>query len=366
MDEQRIRDKAVRAELKNRLRGEKRAVAKGGLIGHLDARVWMQDAQEGDPVNSRLKHGWYVDDVNMYPAKQELFEGDLRKLIRTYVLPGHLPSSPMLTESQSVVTLGSCFARELRLFLSLSGVNATRFWIPSGLNNTFAILDFFSWCITGAQTGRGFRYERSEAGEIGEWMPEAERDAYLKTFAETGAFVFTIGLAEVWQDRQTGGVFWRGVPREVFDAGKHIFRLTTVEENVGNLRQIVSLVRQVNRDAPIIFTLSPVPLLATHRDISCLTADCVSKSVLRVALDQMMSDREPGVFYWPSFEIVKWVGANLPWSAYGGSASSRDVNRRLIVEIIDAFIESFYVAESAAALFERRGSAETLLEEPEA
>jgi hypothetical protein len=321
--------------------------SKKGLIGKLDRLV---DADPDRKPTTWVKHGWYVPNVNAYPAKQELFETDLASAIRDYVLPGHAPAAPFLQQSTPVITLGSCFARELRLFLSLSGVNASRFWIPSGLNNTFAILDFFSWCITGQETGRGHRYERGADGSIGEWTPEAEREAYLQSFANAGAFVFTIGLAEVWQDRETGSVFWRGVPREIFDAQRHVFRLTTVDENAENLRQVVSLIRRVNTTAPIVLTLSPVPLLATFRDISCLTADCVSKSVLRVALDQVMTDRLDGVYYWPSFEIVKWVGATLPWAAYGEGGSTRDVNRRLISHIIDAFVASYYTPAAVEAM----------------
>jgi hypothetical protein len=345
--------KALKAEMKAQRRASKDA-ARGGLIGYLDSQASRFDVDE--PLGYRLKHGWYTKGMNTYPAEQALFDGDLRELIRKYVLPGHVPATPMLDESQSVVTLGSCFARELRLFLGLAGVQASRFWIPSGLNNTFAILDFFSWCITGEQTGRGHRYERSAEGDIREWAPEGEREDYLKALTDTGAFVFTLGLAEVWQDRQTGAVFWRGVPRDVFDADRHVFRLTTVDENAENLRQIVALVRRVNPHAPIVFTLSPVPLLATHRDVSCLTADCVSKSVLRVALDSVMADRLPRVFYWPSFEIVKWVGATLPQSAYGAEGNARNVDRRLVVEIIEAFIEAYYTPDAAERVRSRRAA----------
>jgi hypothetical protein len=336
--------------------------SKEGLIGQMDAQIWPADVRQDGWVKNGLKHGWYIEDVNVYPRKQAMYESELGALLRSHVLPGHVPPSPVLDEAHSVVTLGSCFARELRLFLSMSGVDARRFWIPSGLNNTFAILDFFSWCVVGEQTNRGFRYERSEAGDIREWLPEAERESYLQAFAAAGAFVFTIGLAEVWQDRQTGSVFWRGVPKEIFDADRHVFRLTSVDENAANLRRAIELVRAVNPHAPIVLTLSPVPLLATHRPISCLTADCVSKSVLRVALDQVMADATPGVYYWPSFEIVKWVGANLPWPAYGENGSARDVSRRLIAEIIDAFIEAFYTPAAVDNMRARRGSAEPVAE----
>ena len=107
--------------------------------------------------------------------------------------------------------------------------------------------------------------------------------------------------------------------------------------------------------APIVLTLSPVPLLASYRDISCLTADCVSKSVLRVALDRVTAEDLEAVYYWPSFEIVKWIGPNLPWPAYGEGGKSRDVNRRLITAIIDAFIETFYTPDAVSAMRARSG-----------
>ena len=132
-------------------------------------------------------------------------------------------------------------------------------------------------------------------------------------------------------------------------------RLSTVEENEANLVKIVELVRSVNPSAPIVLTLSPVPLAATFRGISCLTADCVSKSVLRVALDRTMTRQLPGVYYWPSFEIVRWLGAHVPWSLYGtDDGNPRHVSRYLVGKIIDTFIEAFYTPAAAAELEEGR------------
>jgi hypothetical protein len=91
--------------------------------------------------------------------------------------------------------------------------------------------------------------------------------------------------------------------------------------------------------------------MATFRDVSCMTADCVSKSVLRVALDQVMSDGREGVYYWPSYEVVRWAGAHLPWPAYGlHNRKPRDVSKRIVAEIIDAFVEAYYTPEAVARL----------------
>jgi hypothetical protein len=297
---------------------------------------------------------WYGDGVVLFPASRELFDGNLAEVIREHVLIGHVPAKPMLGVDDSVVAIGSCFAGELRTYLRLAGFESKRIWIPDGLNNTYALLDFLTWCMTGRTTGTGFRYDRDENGKIREWVADEPPSRYAERFSEAGALVFTIGVAEVWQDRETGGVFWHGMPSQIYDAGRHVSRLTTVEENVTNIRRVVELTRSANRDAPIVLTLSPVPLKGTFRGISSLSADCVSKSVLRVAIDQVMSEGHQGVYYWPSFEIVKWAGPFLTWPAYGlDDGKTRHVTRRLVGEIVDAFIETFFVPDATETLRRR-------------
>jgi hypothetical protein len=327
-------------------------VAKKGEIGSL-----ARDRQHDGARRWALKH-WHALDVSVYPQEQQIFEEDRPRLIRDWILPGHVPSQGMLSASDGVITLGSCFASELRNYLHSAGVGSGLLWVPSDLNNTFAIRDFVSWCVTGQETPRGFSYTRAADGEIREWTPDAERVHYLEALERAGAFVFTFGLAEAWEDRETGGIFWRGIPAELFDEERYVFRLTTVEENEVNIGHIIELVRSVNATAPIILTLSPVPLKATFRGISCITADCVSKATLRVALDRVMSSTMEGVYYWPAFEVVRWAGANLSIPAFGADDSrSRHVSQQLVAEIISAFLETYYtptaVAELKARVIER-------------
>ncbi len=322
-------------------------MAKFGTIGKLD---------KGRSGTWHRRH-WHSAGATRYPLDAESFGADLPRLIREHIVPGHAPAEPMLAADDAVVTLGSCFARELRAFLAGAGFASDNFWIPSALNNTYALLDFVSWCVTGAETGRGYRYDTTADGDIQDWRPEAERERILGHVRDAGAFVFTIGLAEIWEDRETGGVFWRGIPRDVFDPERHAFRLSTVEENERNILRIVELVRTANAEAPVILTLSPVPLMATFRDIPCMTADCVSKSTLRVAIDRALGSAPSGTYYWPSFEIVRWVGGHLPWAAYGvDDGVSRHVTRSLVAEIIDAFVEAFYTPEAVAELRARAGA----------
>jgi hypothetical protein len=156
---------------------------------------------------------------------------------------------------------------------------------------------------------------------------EAARRRTREMFERTSLFVVTLGLAEVWYQRRSADgddgaaeeehVLWRAVPSDRFDAKRHGFRVTTVEENLDNLRAIVRLVRaHCAPSASIVFTLSPVPLAATFRGVACVTANAVSKSVLRVAVDELLRENGVGygsgataeqskLYYWPAYEMIK-------------------------------------------------------------
>jgi hypothetical protein len=303
-----------------------------------------------DAVNSWGRHRWHQQGVRLFPDSFTAFD-DVPRLFRDHILPGHVPPTPLLSAGDTVVTLGSCFAQELREVLQLADFDSSNLWVPAGLNNTFALLDFVSWAASGEPTALAYRYERSGDGTLAEWTPQLEQAEYAGLFRRAGALVFTLGLAEVWCDRETGLVFWRGVPEEIFDSQRHEFRVSSVTENAENLRRLIEVVRMVNPVAPIVLTLSPVPLLATFRELSCLTADCVSKSILRVALDDVLTDRPDNVYYWPSFELVRWAGAAFDWRAYGQDA--RHPHRYLVQSIVEAFVDAFYGREAGAVFRER-------------
>ena len=125
-------------------------------------------------------------------------------------------------------------------------------------------------------------------------------------FDNKDIFILTFGLPEVWYDAETQNVFWRTVPKQYYDPNRHLFRVSTVEENRHNIDAIYKLICKHRPDAKIIVTLFPIPLIATFRDESCIMANSVSKSVLRVAIDEVLQARkdERFLFYLPSYEIV--------------------------------------------------------------
>lgn len=300
-----------------------------------------------DPENEGLL--WHVGrELSRYPDRKADY-ADLAQLVEKFVLPGFLPPSRPFHGGSRLLTLGSCFATELRLHLAARGVAESGLWVPEGLNNTFALRQFIQWCVSGAPSDDAYWYDAAEDGLGRKWTPAAEQADYRRRFEAADGFVITVGLAEVWRDKLSGGVFWRGVPKSIYEPGRYECRMSTVEENEANLRAIVAELGSLGGGKPIVFTLSPIPLKATFRQASCVAMDCVSKSILRVALANALQDAPPHVHYWPSFEIVKWLGCHLPQPMFGVEAmDERHLSRFVAPLIVDRFM-SHYFADAEGA-----------------
>lgn len=134
--------------------------------------------------------------------------------------------------------------------------------------------------------------------------------AAVRTMFETlDVFVFTLGLTECWRSRADGAVFpvCPGVEGGHFDPQRYEFYNQPVEDVISDLRTFRNGLAEVNPAAQIIFTVSPVPLVATGEPgAHVLSATTYSKSVLRVAAETLRRDFG-NVHYFPSYEII--VGA---------------------------------------------------------
>jgi hypothetical protein len=168
------------------------------------------------------------------------------------------------------------------------------------------------------------------------------RDEVGLLLGQADVIIYTLGVAPCFFDKASGAFVLppraQGVRSVV--GGKYVFRTTTVDENVANLRGIVAAVRQVNPDCRFVFSLSPVPLTSTLEPRAALEADCLSKATLRVAVDQVVADTR-GCVYWPAFEIVRWLGACVP-DMYGEEdGTTHHVSERIIRTIMRHFLRLY-------------------------
>ena len=257
-------------------------------------------------------HGtWYRgENTNFIPSKAELREPDA---VERFLLHGWLPISPFITKASRITSFGSCFALYLTEHLHAAGYNVLGKHLDlhshiirfgEGIVNTFAIRQQLEWALDGKEMPDNLWYGPNKEVALVDPAIRAETKQIIES---TDVFVFTLGLSEIWYDKVSGEAFWRAIPKDMFDETRHGFRVSSCEENFDNLARIRALIRARRPAAKIVFTLSPMPLMATFRPVSCLTASSVSKAILRVAIDQLMRDHsgDTDLFYFPSYEIVR-------------------------------------------------------------
>jgi len=285
---------------------------------------------------------WHVDpDVDYYP-EYFLRTIGFKEAIRDLVLTKHPTKTVSLYRDDLVLTYGSCFAANLRLGLKKRGFEAENIDIPEGLNNSFALASYFRWATTGHDIGRG-AYDRSKLGDVDKWGAGEDHHQHLQALMRSKLLVITFGLSEIWYERDTEEVFWRGVPTNIYEEEQHAFRVSTVEDNKKNIREMLSVLRSAIGDKPIFLTLSPIPLKATFTGSNCIVADARSKATLRSAIGEILDEiADSNTIYWPSFEMIRWLGGHLDYATLH-EHSARYPDRAFIDDIVGAFCDMHLV-----------------------
>jgi hypothetical protein len=282
--------------------------------------------------------------TNFYPSDKSL---ERTGVVAEYLAKGWMPAERFVRSDTPIVAFGSCFADNISKYLHKAGFNvltkrdslAYVSKMGDGMVNTFAIRQQFEWAWLG-KTPRADLWHGYDAAKFG--YDEAVRLRTKALFDEAEMFIITLGLSEVWYDEVTGEVFWRAVPKDKYDPTRHKFRVTTHAENLENLQAIYQLIRRFRPDAAILFTVSPIPLTATFRPVTCLSANAVSKAILRAAVDEFFrqnTPNDPKLFYFPSYDIVMY-GFNHQW---------RDDRRHVYSHVLDFNMKVFerYYCQSA-------------------
>lgn len=154
-------------------------------------------------------------------------------------------------------------------------------------------------------------------------------------------FVFTLGLTETWYHAERGHTYpvCPGTAKGEHDPAAHAFRNLSHAAVLADLQRLVVLVRSINAGARFIFTVSPVPLVATYSGDQVLLASSYSKATLRSACGELAAADE-GVLYFPSFEIVSHV-ASFGQYLHG---DLREVTERGVSHVMDCFFKALYLA----------------------
>jgi hypothetical protein len=229
------------------------------------------------------------------------------------VSKGWVPAKPIINAATRVLAVGSCFARNFTIWLAEHGFNRT---FPESAYN--ALLRFNVDFESAAVVAQQFRwaFENVDPANL-LWIDKSRqlvaatdvgRKEVRATLEQTDVLILTLGLSEVWYDTVTGEPLWRTLTEDVFDPKRHVFKIESVAQTTEWLEAIERIRRSHLPNLKIIFTISPIPLTATFRPVSALTANSVSKAILRSALDEFLRRHDRLVnkelFYFPSYELV--------------------------------------------------------------
>ncbi len=275
--------------------------------------------------------------TNFYPSEAHEF-ADLRSTIETHLLPGFAPPAPFLPRTSSVFTIGSCFAQTIHDALKAAGIVSRHLMLAEAVNTPPCALLLLE------------RLRGKEAKTIGHFNEERiidpakmfELRGYLPT---ASAFILTLGVALqpfhedglpiIHVTKSTVGPKWRTLGNS--------FHMLSVDEIRSYIERSIESIRAMRPDLPVILTLSPVPLMSSVDHPSPVVQDCISKSNIRAAIAMTMEEQIPGVYYWPSFEIVRWLGGHAGPFFGIEEQDQRHVAPSCVKLITELFIERYFL-----------------------
>ena len=177
-----------------------------------------------------------------------------------------------------------------------------------------------------------------------------DRDQHLscvkRMIEQLDVMVFTLGLTEGWRSRVDGSVFptCPGCGHGTFDPDRYESFNMTVRGVLEDLEAFHALLKSINRQARMVLTVSPVPLVATLSGQHVLAATHYSKAVLRAAAGEFSSDKED-VCYFPAYEIIMGQYARGTYF----SPNLRTVTREGVAHVMRCFFKMFAGAAPAEA-----------------
>jgi hypothetical protein len=267
---------------------------------------WTHPDLESDRNAEAAHRTWYTgDSFHRYPSKSQV-----RASAET-VLQGWVPARPLIDPSTRVVALGSCFAGNFVEWLLAHGYDKPLVDDPHAalLRNAFesasVVAQQLRWAFGEFDPQTALWFDKNK--KLVE--PTEERRLALRDLLErTDLLITTLGISEVWYDTATGEPLWRVMPVAYHDPRRHAFRVETVADTIRAFEVIDRIRAQYLPHLKILYTVSPLRFQATFRPVSAVTANSVSKAIIRAALDEFLRSRWPSVnttyFYFPSYELV--------------------------------------------------------------
>jgi GSCFA family len=273
-----------------------------------------------------------------------------------------------LQPEDKLFAIGSCFARGIEWALIGQGMEvlsraaefdsfpAINDELQLGFTNkydTFSIYNELRWALDPnaefprnsiVDLGNGTFYDPHtnpalRPGDLDETLRRRElMRSVTRRISKCRVVVITLGLVEVWRDKAANVFINQVIPdMHRLYPNRYELHVTNFGDNLSNLEAIHALLKQFgHRDARIIVTVSPVPLMATFSGEDVVVANTYSKSLLR-AVAQEWAAKHENVHYFPSYEIVQNSDPTLTWEE-----DRRHVKGEVLQHIMRLFLRNYF------------------------
>lgn len=297
-----------------------------------------------------------------FPEKMEMFE-KFDWFTHNFVCSPYAPEKPIIPRNRKILTMGSCFAGNIASHLRQKGLDIIHFGFSERIFTTFALLDLFD----------GLK-EGSVPSILIDDVPENAKNliGIRETLEEGCVVILTLGISMCWFKKGTNELVYEPHEKNVlYDTSSneiirktqrkgavgfkeslktYEMRPTGVNENRDKLRKVIDIIQGFNKDNLIVLTVSPVPLHWCQSDYPIIVGDFISKATLRLAVDGVMEERRPNVFYFPSFEIVRWALPHTSINTWGGDdGEPRHLNSEVVKFIVGMFEKYFIIVDPPKA-----------------
>lgn len=270
-----------------------------------------------------------------------------------------------LEPGEKIFTIGSCFTRQVEDKLVTLGfeipmrelfkTKAFHGLLPEIVNNfgTPSIYNELAWAF-GEET---FDEEKGvvELGEnrfvdlhmVNSIRPGpldivlARRQGLLgatRSLADCRVLIMTLDLAEIWWDELAQTYLNTAPLPSVMKASPgrfslHVLRFSECHDYLQRALDIAF--RHGRKDLQVILTVSPAPMMATHRHMDVITANSYSKSLLRTVAEHVVEANDR-VSYFPVYETVTLSDRWIAWMD-----DMVHVTREMVALNVDRMVDAF-------------------------
>jgi hypothetical protein len=265
-----------------------------------------------------------------YPREAVIFQEDDDFLWKNLFAGYALPEENRFPVNTKVLTMGSCFAVNIANSLRNAGIDALALRLHEEANSPLAnyyLVDYL-------RREKWSKYRKIFCKEI----PFEKCKAFRNSVEEAGLFVLTLGVGICCFDRSTGQLILRPNSRDAINSE---WRFLKPQEVFLLVSKLIIELRCINKKLTLVLTVSPVPMYRSFLAPSAFVDDCVSKCTLRCSVEQIIKNIN-NVYYWPTFELFRWVGSHLS-AVYGADDNlSRHPNEKLVQIATNAFKKAFF------------------------